>query len=223
MSVPQPRSRNSIALAACSAGVLALAWGAPAFAAQEGPTTVEPAGSAFEAAMTGSASFDAGGTIITCSVSVSSPEDGTNLVPEAPDNHNPAGPVTGTIAAPGFDDCETNMPLVEAEVTVADPTWEMAMQHGEPSTGTMLVPAGGIVVTTSGLASCTATVSPDADVAIGGTWTNGDAASTLDFDTVAPVVMEGDAVCPSGDEAAFTATYEVTNVDDPTTPITVTG
>lgn len=223
MSVPQPRSRSSIALAACSAGVLALAWGAPAFAAQQGPTTVEPAGAAFEAALTGSATFDAGGTVITCSVSVSSPEEGTNLVPEAPDNTDPDGPVSGTISAPGFEDCETNMPLVDAEVTVADPTWEMAMQFGEPSTGTMLVPAGGIVVTTSGLASCTATVSPDADVAIGGTWTNGDPVSTLDFDTTAPVVVEGDAVCPGGDEAVFTATYEVTNVDDPATPITVNG
>lgn len=223
MSVPRPRSRNSSVLAVCAAGALALAWGGSALAAQQGPTTVEPAGASFEAALTGTATFDAGGTLVTCGVSVSAPGDGNNLVPEAPDNHNPDGAVSGAINAPTFEDCDTNMPLVNATVTVNDPVWQMSMLAGGPSTGSMTVPAGGIVVTTSGLASCTATVSPDADVAIAGTWTNGDPASTLAFDTTAPVVVEGGLGCPDTDEAGFTATYEVTNADDPSAPITVTG
>lgn len=223
MSVLRPRSRSSVVLAACATGALALAWGGSALAAQQGPTTVEPAGAAFQATMVGSATFDAGGTLITCDVSVTAPGDGNNLVPESPDNHNPAGPVSGPINAPTFDDCGTNVPLVNAQVTVADPVWEMEMFAGEPSTGSMVVPAAGIVVSTSGLASCTATVSPDSEVTISGTWTNGDPASTLAFDTTAPVLVEGGFGCPDTDEAEFAATYEVTNVDDPTAPITVTG
>ncbi|GHC73984.1 hypothetical protein GCM10007079_08540 [Nocardiopsis terrae] len=222
MSVPQPRSRNRSCLAVAGAGALVLAWGGPALAAQANPTTVEPAGAAFSASMTGTATLSAGSTIVTCEVSATMPGGGHNLVPDAPDNHNPDGPVSGTIQAPNFDDCDTNMAFVGADVTVNDAVWEMSMQAGSPSTGTMMVPAGGIVVTTSGLASCTATVSPEAEAAISGTWTNGDPASTLAFDTSAPVVVEGGFGCPTNaTESDFTATYEVTNADNPSAPITV--
>ncbi|GAB3746645.1 hypothetical protein [Nocardiopsis nanhaiensis] len=221
MSVPQPRSRNRSCLAVAAAGALVLAWGGPALAGQEGPTTVEPAGAAFEAVLSGDAVFTAGDVTITCSTSVTSPGDGNNLVPDEPDNHNPDGPVGGPINAPNFADCTTDVALVDATVTVSDDVWDMTMQGGSPSVGTMVVPAAGIVVETSGLASCTATVSPDTDEEIDGTWTNGDPASTLDFDTTAPVDVEGGVGCPDTDEAGFTATYEVTNADDPDAPITV--
>lgn len=224
MSVPQPRSRNRSFLAVAAAGVLALSWGGSALAAQQGPTTLEPAGDAFEAVLDGTAEFDAGNVVVTCQVSATSPGNGNNLVPAAPDNHNSAGAVSGPINSPTFENCSTNVPLVNATVTVNDPVWEISVQHGAPSTGTMLIPAGGIVVTTSGLASCTATVSPDAPVAVTGDWTNGDPASTLAFDTKAPAVVEGGFGCPTdAEESSFKATYLVTNTDNPSTPITVSG
>ncbi|MEV2278582.1 hypothetical protein AB0I72_23650 [Nocardiopsis sp. NPDC049922] len=227
MSVPRPRSRTRSCLtaaAAASAAVLGLAWAGAAQAATADPTTVEPAGAAFEASLSGSAVFTAGSVVITCDTSSTSPGGGNNLVPDAPDNHNPAGPVSGPINAPEFTDCSTNIIFVNATVDVVDPVWEMTMQHGSPSVGTMVVPAGGIVVTTSGLASCTATVSPDADAPVAGTWTNGDPVSTLEFDTATPTVVEGGFGCPTGvTESGFTATYEVTNADSPSEPITVTG
>ncbi|MEE2041303.1 hypothetical protein Q8791_29165 [Nocardiopsis sp. CT-R113] len=231
MSVPRPRSRPlsvpshaRTAVAVAAAGVLALSWGGGALAAQQVATTVDPAGAAFEAVLDGTATFTAGTVVVTCQVSSTSPGGGNNLVPAAPDNHNPNGAVSGPINSPDFGNCSTNVPLVSATVAVADPVWEMTMQFGAPSVGTMVVPAGGIVVTTSGLASCTATVSPNAPAAVGGTWTNGSPASTLAFDTSAPVVVVGGFGCPtSATTSDFTATYEVTNADDPTAPITVSG
>ncbi|QRN81188.1 MAG: hypothetical protein JK586_06955 [Nocardiopsis sp. BM-2018] len=223
MSVPRPRSRNRSFLAVAAAGTLVLAWGGTALAAQQGPTTVEPAGAAFSAELVGSAVFTAGDVTITCDVSTSAPGDGNNLVPEAPDNHNPDGAVGGPINAPDFTDCTTNVFLVNATVTVNDPVWQMTMRHGSPSVATMLVPAAGIVVSTSGLATCTATVSPDGDAPIEGEWTNGDPVSSLAFDTTTPVSVEGGFGCPNTDEAGFSATYAVTNADDPAAPITVSG
>lgn len=66
-------------------------------------------------------------------------------------------------------------------------------------------------------------VSPNADAPIEGEWSNGDPASTLAFDTTTDVVVEGSFGCPNVDEAGFTATYAVTNADDPASPITVSG
>ncbi|XKK41686.1 hypothetical protein HFP72_16235 [Nocardiopsis sp. ARC36] len=229
MSVPRPRSRpfparSRTAVAVTAAGVLALSWSGGALAAQQASTTVDPAGAAFEAVLDGTATFTAGTVVVTCQVSSTSPGGGNNLVPAAPGNHNPNGAVSGPINSPDFGSCSTNVPLVSATVAVADPVWEMTMQFGAPSVGTMVVPAGGIVVTTRGLASCTATVSPDAPVPVGGTWTNGNPASTLAFDTTAPVEVEGGFGCPtSATTSDFTATYLVTNADDPAAPITVSG
>ncbi|CAL9490835.1 hypothetical protein SUDANB121_03249 [Nocardiopsis dassonvillei] len=222
MSVPRPRSRTYSFLAL--AGAALLLPGGTALAAQAGPTTVEPAGAAFSATLSGSATFTAGSVVVTCDVSAADPGGGNNLVPAAPGNHNPDGAVSGPINAPTFEDCSTNLLFVDATVTVADPVWEMSMQSGSPAVGTMTVPAGGIVVTTSGLASCTATVSPGGPVGVEGTWTNGAPASTLAFATSAPVVVEGGFGCPvNATESDFTATYLVTNADDPSAPITVTG
>ncbi|GHD32796.1 hypothetical protein GCM10007147_36770 [Nocardiopsis kunsanensis] len=218
MSFPRSAARPVLALA--GAGALLLTWGGPAHAQQES-TTVEPAGAAFSVSLAGEATFEAGPMTVTCTVSDSAPGDGNNLVPDEPDNHNPEGAVTGSINAPGFDDCESDLPLVDVEVDVTDAVWDMSMQHGATTVGTMHVPAAGIVVNTSGLASCTATVSPDAPVGIQGTWTNGGTVSTLGFDTTAPIELEGDTACSDDDEAVFEATYEVTNTDDPGTPITV--
>ncbi|QVJ01601.1 hypothetical protein KGD82_27545 [Nocardiopsis eucommiae] len=223
MSVPRPRSRTRSCLAVAAVAALVLSWGGPALAEQQGPTTVEPAGAAFTAELVGSAVFTAGDVTITCDVSATAPGNGNNLVPDAPDNHDPDGAVGGPINAPNFTDCTTDVVLVNATVTVNDPVWQMTMQHGSPSLATMIVPAAGIVVNTSGLATCTATVSPDADAPIEGEWTNGDPASTLAFDTTTAVDVEGGFGCPSVSEAGFTAAYAVTNADDPASPITVSG
>ncbi|MBB6121757.1 hypothetical protein [Nocardiopsis algeriensis] len=223
MSVPRPRSRTRSFAALAAAGVLALSWGGSAQAAA-GSTTVEPAGDGFTATLDGGAVFDAGGVVVTCDVSVTAPGNGNNLVPEAPGNHNPGGAVTGPINAPTFQNCSTNIVLVSASVQVVDPVWDITIQHGSPSLATMVIPAGGIVVTTRGLASCTAVVSPDATAHVQGNWSNGNPASTLDFDTSVPVDVDGGFGCPtSASHASFDATYKVTNADNPSSPITVTS
>ncbi|GAA3762905.1 hypothetical protein HDA32_005892 [Spinactinospora alkalitolerans] len=214
-------------LAVIGAAGLAMAAASPAGAAA-GPTTVEPAGAYFAATMTGSATFTTGGVTVTCAVSESAPTqpvgaDGNNRIPQAPDNSNPEGAVGSTINPPSFDDCTTNMPLVNAEVSTSG-AWGIGMQHGAPTTGTLTIPAGGITVTTSGLASCDVTVAPGGPAEATGEWANG-APSTLAFSGVTtPVEVEGGFGCPtSATEGTFSATYEVGNVSDPTTPVTITG
>ncbi|MFV2197803.1 hypothetical protein [Nocardiopsis sp. LOL_012] len=214
MSFPRPLTRT---LPVCLAAVgLALATAVPAHAA--GSTTVTPAGDEFSAALDGTATFTAGSITVTCDTS-----DAGGFVPSAPANANASGPVTGTISAPTFTDCDTNVPLVSAVVTTPDEDWDIVMQHGSPSTGTLVIPTAGVVVQTSGLASCTATVHPDGAAGVEGTWTNGGTESVLAFDTTVDVELEGGFGCPSGDSADFTATYDVANVTTPASPITVSS
>jgi hypothetical protein len=87
MSVPRPRSRNHSFLAVAAAGTLVLAWGGTALAAQQGPTTVEPAGAAFSAELVGSAVFTAGDVTITCDVSVSVVSFGRAQFDSRPPHH----------------------------------------------------------------------------------------------------------------------------------------
>ncbi|MCB5165132.1 hypothetical protein LG634_09855 [Streptomyces bambusae] len=220
---PRPRTRTSLAVAAAVLGLGGLTVGGLAgSAAAQGPlagsTTVTPAGHAFKAALTGKATLKSGSVTVTCSVSTA-----TGLVPAAPGNHNPAGPVSNTMAAPTFSSCTTSMPGVSATVSTSG-TWAVSMQNGAPVAATMTVPTGGLVVRTSGLASCTVTAAPTAPAAATGTWTNG-APSSLAFSGAAvPVKVVGGFGCPtSATSSSFSATYLVTDTTDAAQQITVTS
>ncbi|WP_030720856.1 hypothetical protein [Streptomyces sp. NRRL F-2580] len=214
------RSRTALTLGAAAAGALALgAVTAPVTAAPlpaAGSTTVTPAGHAFQATLTGKATLKAGSVTVTCTVSVA-----TGTVPAAPGNSNPAGPVSSPISAPTYSSCTSSLPGVTPTVTTSG-AWTVSMQDGSPITATMGLPVGGLVVKTTGLASCTVTAAPTAPANVGGTWANG-APSTLAFTNASvPVKVTGGFGCPtSATSSTFTAVYRVADATDPAQQITV--
>ncbi|MFJ3921693.1 hypothetical protein [Streptomyces sp. NPDC090022] len=223
------RTRTAFALGLAAAGALTLGSvtataatdGATAAAGAAlpaaGSTTVTPAGHGFKATLTGKATFKAGSVTISCSVSVA-----TGTVPAAPGNSNPAGAVASPISAPAYSSCTASLPGVTPTVTSSG-AWQVSMQNGSPITATMTVPTGGLVVKTSGLASCTVTSAPTAAASVPGTWANG-APSTLTFTNASvPVKVTGGFGCPtSATTAVFNAVYTVSDTTDPAQQITVT-
>ncbi|MFC9299156.1 hypothetical protein ACFTWH_24210 [Streptomyces sp. NPDC057011] len=214
------RTRTALALGLAAAGALsvasvtATATAAPLPAA--GSTTVTPAGHSFKATLSGKATLKAGSVTVTCTVSVS-----TGTVPAAPGNHNAAGPVSSPISPPTYSSCTSSMPGVTPTVTTSG-AWSVSMQDGSPVTATMTVPVGGLVVKTTGLASCTVTAAPTAAANVGGTWANG-APSSLTFTNASvPVKVTGGFGCPtSATSSTFNAVYLVADTTDPAQQITV--
>ncbi|MFB6509986.1 hypothetical protein ACFCW4_18350 [Streptomyces virginiae] len=212
------RTRTALALGTAVAGAITLA-SVTASAAPlplAGSTTVTPAGHAFQATLSGKATFKAGSVTITCTASVA-----TGSVPGAPGNSNPAGPVSSPISAPTYSSCTSSMWGVTPTVTTSG-AWSVSMQNDAPVTATMGLPVGGLVVQTSGLASCTVTAAPTAPANAGGTWANG-SPSTLTFTNVSvPVTVTGGFGCPtSATTSIFNAVYKVTDTTDPAQQITV--
>ncbi|MFJ8691646.1 hypothetical protein [Streptomyces roseolilacinus] len=216
------RKALSLGTGLAAAGALVFA-GATATAAQAAPalagsTTVTPAGHGFKATLSGKATLKAGSVTVTCSASTSS-----GTVPAAPGNHNAAGPVVSAITPPTFTSCTTSMPGVSATVTTSG-SWAVSMQHGSPVVASFTVPVGGLVVKTSGLASCTVTAAPTAPAPTSGTWSNGAPSSLAFSNAQVPVKVVGGFGCPtSATASSFSATYLVTDTTDPAQQITVTG
>ncbi|UQX04111.1 hypothetical protein [Streptomyces sp. RerS4] len=213
------RSRTALILGTAAAAALtvasATATASPLPAA--GSTTVTPAGHAFKATLSGKATLKAGSVTVTCTVSVS-----TGTVPAAPGNHNAAGPVSSPISPPTYSSCTASMPGVTPTVTTSG-AWSVSMQDGSPITATMTVPAGGLVVRTTGLANCTVTAAPSGPANVAGTWVNG-APSSLTFTNASvPVTVTGGFGCPTSATASvFNAVYKVSDTTDPAQQITVT-
>ncbi|ARZ70345.1 hypothetical protein M1P56_05685 [Streptomyces sp. HU2014] len=191
-----------------------------------GPTTVTPAGHHFAAKLTGKATFKAGPVTVTCTVSSSEPSAGggaSNQVPEAPGNHNDAGPVSSALNAPTYSSCTSSQAGVKAAITTSG-AWSVALQHGSPVTATLGLPVGGFVVQTSGLASCTVTAAPVAAADIVSTFTNGSPSTLQVANVTVPIKVVGGFGCPTNaTTSTFNATYEVTDATDPSSAITVTG
>ncbi|MFZ3492987.1 hypothetical protein ACODT5_07100 [Streptomyces sp. 5.8] len=181
-----------------------------------GSTTVTPAGHAFKATLSGKATLKAGSVTVTCTVSVS-----TGAVPAAPGNNNPAGPVSSPISPPTYSSCTSSMWGVTPTVTTSG-AWSVSMQNGSPITATMTVPTGGLVVQTSGLASCTVTAAPSGAASVPGTWTNGAPPSLTFANASVPVTVTGGFGCPTSATAStFNAVYKVTDTTNPAQQITV--
>ncbi|MET8296511.1 hypothetical protein ABZW02_20905 [Streptomyces sp. NPDC005180] len=214
------RTRTALALGMAAAAALTVASATESSAAPSplaGSTTVTPAGHAFKAALTGKATLKAGSVTVTCAVSVS-----TGSVPAAPGNHNAAGAVSSPITPPTYSSCTSSMPGVTPTVTTSG-AWAVSMQNGSPVTATMTVPAGGLVVHTSGLATCTVTAAPGGAASVPGSWANG-APSSLTFSNASvPVTVTGGFGCPtSATSSTFNAVYLVSDTTDPAQQITVT-
>ncbi|MFD8143044.1 hypothetical protein [Streptomyces sp. NPDC059708] len=213
------RTRTALALGMAAAAALTVA-SATASAAplpMAGSTTVTPAGHAFKASLSGKATLKAGSVTVTCSVSVA-----TGSVPAAPGNHNAAGAVSSPISPPTYSSCTSSMPGVTPTVTTSG-AWSVSMQNGSPITATMTVPTGGLVVHTTGLATCTVTAAPGGPASVPGTWANG-APSSLTFSGASvPVTVTGGFGCPtSATSSTFNAVYLVSDTTDPSQQITVT-
>ncbi|MEV5320196.1 hypothetical protein AB0K92_21515 [Streptomyces sp. NPDC052687] len=179
-------------------------------------TTVSPAGHAYKATLSGKATFKSGSVTLTCSVSAT-----TGQVPAAPGNHNAAGPVASTLAAPTFSSCTSSLPGVTPTVTTSG-TWGISVQNGSPDTGTLTVPQGGLVVKTTGLASCTIVSAPSGPASITGTWTNGAPSNLAFVNAVVPVTVTGTFGCPtSATTSTVNLAYTVSDTTDPAQQITV--
>ncbi|RNL82535.1 hypothetical protein [Halostreptopolyspora alba] len=219
---------------AVAVGALALLSASPA-QAQQNSTTIEPAGHYLGATQDGAGTFEVDGSEISCDTSESLRGDGDpeeiNQIPEAPDNHNSDGPVSGVLSAPVFEDCEVvGVPLTSADITTTPGTWDIEATHGDPSTITLFIPPAGepgsLTVNVSGLSSCEIEVNPgDEPAALTGTWQGGDPGQLV-FDTASvPVeVTESNFGCPDGGEhdGTFDSTYNITNETDPNQPVTIT-
>ncbi|MFI8521793.1 hypothetical protein ACIGEZ_28855 [Streptomyces sp. NPDC085481] len=203
----------------------ALAFGATG--TQAASTTLLPAGHSFAAKLTGKATFVAGSTMMTCTVSASVPTSGANnTVPAAPGNHNAAGPVSAPINPPTFSGCSTSIAGVSVTVTsnATNGAWSLSTQNGAPVAAGFTIPKGGVVLKTSGFANCTITASPSGPTAVNGTWTNGAPSSLAISGAPVPATVTGGFLCPTGNQSAtFSATYQITDTTDPAQQITVTG
>ncbi|MFE2476959.1 hypothetical protein [Streptomyces sp. NPDC059389] len=212
------RTRTALALGLAAAGALSVAsvtaTAAPAPLA--GSTTVTPAGHSFKATLSGKATLKAGSVTVTCMVSVS-----TGTVPAAPGNQNASGPVSSPISPPTYSSCTSSVWGVTPTVTTSG-AWSVSMQNGSPITATMTVPTGGLVVQTSGLATCTVTAAPTAPANVAGTWANGAPPSLTFTNASVPVTVTGGFGCPTSATASvFNAVYKVTDTTDPAQQITV--
>ncbi|MBT2477443.1 hypothetical protein [Streptomyces sp. ISL-94] len=212
------RTRTALALGMAAAGALSVA-SATASAAPlplAGSSTVTPAGHSFQATLSGKATLKAGSVTVTCSVSVS-----TGTVPGAPGNHNAAGPVSSPISPPAYSSCTSSLPGVTPTVTTSG-AWSVSMQDGSPITATMTVPLGGLVLKTTGLATCTVTAAPTAAANVAGSWTNGAPSSLTFANASVPVKVTGGFGCPtSATSSTFNAVYLVADSTDPAQQITV--
>ncbi|MFE2144601.1 hypothetical protein ACFXA3_23170 [Streptomyces sp. NPDC059456] len=212
------RTRTAFALGLAAAGALSVA-SVTATAAPlplAGSTTVTPAGHSFKATLSGKATLKAGSVTVTCSVSVS-----TGTVPAAPGNQNASGPVSSPISPPTYSSCTSSVWGVTPTVTTSG-SWSVSMQDGSPITATMTVPVGGLVVQTSGLATCTVTAAPSAPANVAGTWANGAPPSLTFTNASVPVTVTGGFGCPtSATSSTFNAVYKVTDTTDPAQQITV--
>ncbi|MFD7081801.1 hypothetical protein ACFYXV_07090 [Streptomyces sp. NPDC002181] len=212
------RTRTALALGLAAAGALSVAsvtaTAAPAPLA--GSTTVTPAGHSFKATLSGKATLKAGSVTVTCTVSVS-----TGTVPAAPGNQNASGPVSSPISPPTYSSCTSSIWGVTPTVTTSG-SWSVSMQDGSPITATMTVPTGGLVVQTSGLATCTVTAAPTAPANVAGTWANGAPPSLTFTNSSVPVTVTGGFGCPtSATSSVFNAVYKVSDTTDPAQQITV--
>ncbi|HEY6797339.1 MAG TPA: hypothetical protein VI248_21905 [Kineosporiaceae bacterium] len=214
--------RLAAAAGATSAALLMLAVMPTSAQAATSSTTVTPAGHSFQASLTsnGTATFSVGGFNVTCSVSTTNGQ-----VPAAPNNTNAAGPVSSTLTAPTFSNCSTNSFLFGASVATnsTNGAWGVTLQNDPASsTGTLTVPQDGVVVTTTGFASCTVKVGSSGGTSIVGTWTNGSPSQLTFTDASVPVTVSGDLFCPtSTTSASFSATYDIADTTDSTQQVTV--
>lgn len=193
--------------------VAATAWFAAAPAHAQSTTVTTP-GDNFSAALTSGTNVQlkVSTVTVTCNQSTT-----TGAVPAAPSNHNASGPVTGPISNPTFSNsgsaaCPTN--ISGSATTTTSGAWQISLQNGSPSTGTLIIPQNGVTTVANifGVV-CTAKVAPNGPISVTGTWTNGSGGtkSKVVFNaTGLPTSVTGSILCPKG-SASFSASYDISD------------
>lgn len=186
----------------------------PAFASCPPGTLVdvEPAGDSIAGDLkpgSGGAKFTLGLITVTCNVSHTS-----GVIPVA---GNPGDPVTGTLTAPTFTSCTTNVGLSATVMTNStNGSWTLSATCGGQAT--LHIPQAGAKTTVGG---CTITVAPNGAVNVPAMWTNGSPSMLKITNASLPISKTGFG-CPSGTTASFSATYNITDTTDPSEDVTVT-
>ncbi|MGH9187109.1 MAG: hypothetical protein ACRD0U_15020 [Acidimicrobiales bacterium] len=220
-------TRTASALVGVLAVILVLAL--PAHAAPPS-TTVSPEGDYVSASLPpgGAITVTIEGVSGSCTSSSSNPKLplGSNTKNQIPTAGNPSvsGQVKAKINKPSISNCETGIPGTTVTVATSG-KWQISLQfRASGSTGTIKVPQAGVVVTTSGLANCTGTVAPNGRANLKGAWTNGSPSTLAITNAVVPIVVTGGGLCPvNATTATVTVTYQVTDVSNPGSNVTVTG
>ncbi len=182
----------------------------PAFA-----DSISPPGDAFTATST-SVQFTVGPVTVTCT---SSSTSGTV----------PVAGACGSITAPTFSGCMTNLGTDATVLASGDWTLCVANNGGTP-TGTLTIPQRGVLASATILGStCTATAAPNGPENITGLFTNGTSAtptanpaSKVVFTSAGvPITSGGSPGCPMESTSTLTATYTVNDTTNPSAAITV--
>ncbi|MFF3013424.1 hypothetical protein [Streptomyces sp. NPDC057939] len=188
--------------------------------AVRGGTSVSPAGHRFAAVASGPVVFEAGPIVVTCAAS----ETRDNAIPAAPQHTNPGGPVALRIKPPVFKDCTTDAPGLRVAVETNEDSgpWQVLLQHGDPSTARLSIPARGFVLRTSGLLACKATAAPAGPASAQGRWEGGTGPAVALDRAPIPVKLEGSFFCATSiTGATISARYAVQDTTDPGRVITV--
>ncbi|MFG2999046.1 hypothetical protein [Streptomyces sp. NPDC048340] len=104
--------------------------------------------------------------------------------------------------------------------------WRLQLRYSAAgTTGRLSIPAGGFVLRTSGLLSCTATAAPGSAASLPARWSAGTGASAPLLGLTAapvPIKLEGGFFCPTSiTSAAISATYAVRDTTDASRHIAV--
>ncbi|MGW4849099.1 hypothetical protein [Nocardia brasiliensis] len=213
-------TRTAVIAVSCTVAAIMVGAG-PAQA--DSSTTVSPAGAGVATANMGPVTFGSGTTAVDCYTGTTS----GGSVPAAPNNKNASGPVTVSLGTLTVSRCNPGEPDRIVEVTTTG-TWTMVAQNGSPIAADLVIPQGGLTITTRGTVNCTTVYAPDEPATVAGTYTNGveigglKSLPTMTVRDMAPNRTTGDASCPTGDFwGRVSATFIVNNPTDPGRMITV--
>ncbi|WP_141692009.1 hypothetical protein [Nocardia brasiliensis] len=215
-------ARTAVIAVSCIAAAAAITVGAgPAQA--DSSTTVSPAGAGVTTANMGPVVFGSGASAVDCYTGTTS----GGAVPAAPNNQNASGPVTVSLGTLTVSRCNPGEPDRIVEVTTTG-TWTMVAQNGSPIAADLVIPQGGLTITTRGTVNCTTVYAPDEPATVAGTYTNSaeigglKSLPTVTVRDMAPNRTTGDASCPPGNSwGRVSATFIVNNPTDPGRMITV--
>ncbi|MFI1916248.1 hypothetical protein [Nocardia sp. NPDC020380] len=205
-------ARASMVAVGCAAAAVTIIGPAQA---DGGSTTVSPAGAAVTATNQGPVTATVGIVTASCDNVTA-----TGSVPAAPNNQNSNGPVSVSIGSPAVSGCSGSIPGTTATASTSG-NWAVSVQNGSSIAGNLMIPQGGLTITTSGLANCVAVVAPDGPVSVTGTFTNGSPSTVSASNVTVPVSITGGGLCPTNTTATVSAVFALTNATDPTQPITV--